>query len=131
MGLVVMFHLAGVVAVLVGIPTGVHTVGRLTAKWVERRSPLRASPAHLLVGLGIGGLVAAMMISLAQMEPVVAVIAFVVPVGLLALGTNLLMLPAERRSWVRIIAWVLGAVPALAGITRVAAWGLRGASWPG
>lgn len=125
--LFVMLLVAGAFAVLVGVPIGVHTVGRLTAKWVAGWSPLRASSAHLVMGLGMGAVVAAMMILLVPMEPAVAVIAFMVPVGLVALGTNLLMPLAVRHAWVRIAAWVLGAVPVLGGISLVAAWGLRGA----
>jgi len=68
-----------------------------------------------------------MMILLAPMEPAMAVIAFMVPVGLVGLGTNLLMPLAVRHAWVRIAAWVLGAVPVLGGVSLVAAWGLRGA----
>lgn len=125
LGLFATLLVAGVFAVLVGVPIGVHTVGRLTAKWVAEWSSLRASSAHLVVGLGMGAVVAAMMILLAPMEPAVAVIAFVVPVGLVGLGTNLLMPLAVRHAWVRIAAWVLGAVPVLGGISLVAAWGLH------
>ncbi|NYI39891.1 hypothetical protein [Demequina lutea] len=117
LALFAMLLVVGVFAVLVGIPIGVHTVGRLTAKWVAGRSSLRASSAHLVMGLGMGAVVAAMMIHVSPMEPAVAVIAFVVPVGLVALGTNLLMPLAMRHRWIRITSWALAAV--LWGLTLV------------
>ena len=47
---------------------------------------------------------------------------------LVGLGTNLLMPLAARHAWVRITVWVLGAVPVLAGISLMAAWGPRAAN---
>jgi hypothetical protein len=127
LGLFATLLVAGVLFVVVGVPIGVHTVGRLTAKWAAGRSSLRASAAHLVIGLGMGAVVAATMILLAPMKPAAAVIAFMIPVGLVRLGTNLLMPLAVRHAWFRNAAWVLGTVPVLGGISLVAAWGLRGA----
>lgn len=102
---------AGVFFVLLGVPIGVHTVGRLTAKWMDGKSSIRASSTHLAMGLVLGALVAAAMIPVASMDPAAAVIAFVVPLGLVGFGTNLLMPLAVSHEWVRITAWVLGAMP--------------------
>lgn len=114
---VVTLLLAGAFAVVVGVPIGVHTVGRLTATWVRGWSSVAASLAHLVVGLGVGAIAAAVMIPLASMEPAVAAVAFALPAGVVGLGTNLLMPLAVRHGWIRMTAWVLGTMSVLGGMS--------------
>jgi len=121
LGLIAMLLVVGLFAAVVGVPVGVHTVGRLTAKWVDTKSSTRASLAHFAMALAVGGVLAAAMIPLARIEPLVAVIAFAVPIGLVGLGTNLLMPLAVRHTWVRIAALVLGAVPVLGAVSFIIA----------
>ena len=128
LALFAMLLVVGVFAVLVGLPIGVHTVGRLTARWVQGRSSLYASSAHLIVGLGMGTAVAVTMIRLAQVEPAAAVIVFAVPLGVVGVGTNLLMPLAVNHAWVRIAAWVLGAMPVVVAVSLLASWGMRSAN---
>jgi len=103
--------LAGALAVAVGIPLAVHTVGRYTARFTEEWSTMRASVAHLVVGLGMGALAAALLVLLGSVPMPAAALALVLPSGVAALGTYLLMPLALRHQWIRIAAWVLGGGP--------------------
>lgn len=103
--------LAGALAVAVGVPLAVHSVGRYTARFTEDWSTMRAAVAHLVVGLGAGAVAAALVVPLGSVPMAPAALAFVLPSGIAAFGTCLLMPLALRHQWIRVVAWVLGGAP--------------------
>ncbi len=101
--------LAGAVAVAVGVPVAVHTVGRYTARLTDGWPRWRAALIHLVVGAGLGALAAAMVVVLGAVPVPAAALALVPPSGLAACGTSLLLPLALRHRWLRTTAWALGA----------------------
>ncbi len=83
---------------------------------------MRAAVAHLGVGLFLGWVAADIMMGLGPVPFFPAMLAFVLPSGLTALGTHLLMPLALGYRWVRVTSWVIGALPldaALVGVVVV------------
>lgn len=111
LGVLLGILLGGALAVAVGVPLAVHSVGRYTARFTEDWSTMRAAVAHLVVGLGTGAVAAALVVALGSVPMAAAALAFVLPSGIAAFGTCLLMPLALRHQWIRIAAWVLGGAP--------------------
>ncbi|NYI39890.1 hypothetical protein [Demequina lutea] len=113
-------------SLLVGLPVAVHTVGRLTERLTRTWRPLGAGLIHLVVGLGLGVLVAVPLVVWAPIEPLAAVIAFVLPGGLAAWVTRALVPVAVRHRWVAIVAWALAALAFVASVPLllVTVWGI-------
>ena len=115
--LFVVLLIAGSYAVLFAVPLVVHTAGRLTARLTRDRSKMASAAAQLVVGLGLGAVAAYAISGESGVEFPAAVLAFVAPAGIASLGTHLLVPLAVRHRWIRVAAWVIGAVPV--GVTLV------------
>jgi len=120
-----MIVLGGMFAILVMIPIAVHTAGRLTEMGTADWSRRSAAVAHLLVGLGLGAMgaaVAAVVIGGAGSGAFAAIV-FVVPSGIAGFATHLLMPVALRHLWFRTLAWVIAALP-IVGAALLVAFGV-------
>lgn len=119
------------------MPLAVHTAGRLTAHITRDWSFFLTLVAFLCVGLGVGVLAVAILFGYEQagaprigwmrwlpwevVTPTVAMIAFVLPAGIVALGTRLLMPLAVRHEWIRIASWVIALMPVAFMLVEVVA----------
>jgi hypothetical protein len=115
-----LFFAAPFVAV-VGIPLAVHTAGRHVARLTDEWSRTRAAIAQLATGLGAGVLAGAALVALSPMPVPAAAVALVMPSGVAALGTCLLMPLALRHQWIRIAAWALGGAPVVLALIALLA----------
>ena len=119
------FLVFGFFAVIIAVPIAVHTVGRLTERFVVDWSLTWAAIAHLVVGLVVGAL-AAVLLAVVGPSPLQATAVALVPTsGLVAFGVHLLMPLALRYRWIRIASWVISAVPVAAALASVALLTLR------
>jgi|GEM_PF-2540157 len=119
------FLVAGAFFVVVGLPVAVHTVGRLTERYTYEWPRWWASVAHLGVGMMVGALAASLVLAVQNIAVAALALAFVMPAGLAALGTHLLMPLTMRHAWIRIASWVLAAVPVGLTLVFVASIGVR------
>lgn len=114
------FLVAGVFFVLVGLPVAVHTVGRATEHYSRDQPRWRASGAHLAVGLVVGAIAGGLLLAVQHVALGALALAFVLPSGIAALGTHLLMPLAMRHHWIRIASWLVALLPAGAAFVGVA-----------
>ena len=119
LALFAMLLVTGAFAIVMGLPVAVHTVGRYVARYTREWAAPRAAIAQLVVGLGVGLLATAVLVPLGPVALPAAAAALVLPSGLVALGTHLLMPLALRHKWIRITSWVLGALPVGAAFVSI------------
>lgn len=100
-------------ALLVGIPIGVHTVGRLTDKLTRDWPTFKAALVHGVVGFALG-LIFAVYITVQDLTNLPAgIVGFALPPALAAFLTHLVVPAAVKRKWISVLAWVLAAAPIL------------------
>jgi hypothetical protein len=123
LSLVASMGVVGAVGLVVGVPVGVHTSGRLTDYLTRPWGRARSALAHLAVGAVWGAAVAAVVVSRGSSTALVAFVAFVLPPALTGYLTHLVVPSAVTRPWMPILAWVL-AVPLMIGAAIWCVWAL-------
>lgn len=106
---------------LVGVPFGVHTTGRLTDRVTRHWGMARSALAHLAVGVVWGAAVAAVVVAQGAATALVATVAFVLPPALTGYLTHFVVPVAIRHRWIAVVAWVL-AIPPMIGAAIWCIW---------
>lgn len=98
-------------ALLIGVPLGVHTAGRLTDKLTRDWPVFKAALVHGVVGFALG-MVFAAYITLQDLTNLpAAIVGFALPPALAGFLTHLVVPTAVKRRWIAVVAWIVAAVP--------------------
>lgn len=107
---------ASAVCVLIGVPVGVHTAGRLTESVTRLWRTWISGIAHLFVGVVLGAVLAVVVAMLGVTTVPAAALTFALPIAMAGWLSNIVVRYAARYEWMVRIIWSLAAVPLLAAV---------------
>lgn len=108
-------------ALLIGVPIGVHTAGRLTDRATRDWPVFKAAVVHFVVGFVLGTVCAVLVVSQGLTNLPAALVGFALPPALAGFLTHLVVPTAVKYRWIAVVAWVLSAIPlATAAVWAVA-----------